>query len=60
MQSGLLSEVCFFCSLATKYFDLCFKFFPVAEVARLRELSPLWEMMQEGIDLKTIQWSQPH
>ena len=27
-------------------------------VARLREMSPLWEMVQEGIDLKTIQWSQ--
>lgn len=27
------------------------------EVARLRELSPLWEMAQEGIDLKTIQWA---
>jgi len=27
------------------------------EVNRLRELSPLWEMAQEGIDLKTIQWS---
>lgn len=26
-------------------------------VARLREISPLWEMMQDGIDLKTIQWS---
>jgi cysteine desulfurase len=26
-------------------------------VARLRELSPLWEMYQEGIDLSTIQWS---
>jgi len=24
----------------------------------LRELSPLWEMVQEGIDLKTIEWSQ--
>lgn len=23
----------------------------------LRELSPLWEMVQEGIDLKTIKWS---
>ncbi|KAF2397724.1 putative tRNA splicing protein [Trichodelitschia bisporula] len=23
----------------------------------LRELSPLWEMVQEGIDLKTIEWS---
>ena len=30
------------------------------EVARLRQLSPLWEMMQEGIDLKTIQWTQSH
>jgi cysteine desulfurase len=27
-------------------------------VARLREMSPLWEMVQEGIDLKTIKWSQ--
>ncbi|RKP12316.1 hypothetical protein BJ684DRAFT_21136 [Piptocephalis cylindrospora] len=27
-------------------------------VDRLREMSPLWEMVQEGIDLKTIQWSQ--
>ncbi|ODA83649.1 hypothetical protein RJ55_02164 [Drechmeria coniospora] len=24
----------------------------------LRELSPLWELVQEGIDLSTIQWSQ--
>jgi cysteine desulfurase len=28
-----------------------------ATVARLREMSPLWEMVQEGIDLKSIQWS---
>ena len=27
-------------------------------VQRLRELSPLWEMMQEGIDLKTVSWSE--
>jgi cysteine desulfurase len=27
-------------------------------VARLREMSPLWEMVQEGIDLKTIEWTQ--
>ena len=27
-------------------------------VAKLRELSPLWEMVQEGIDIKSIQWSQ--
>ena len=29
-------------------------------VRKLREISPLWEMVQEGIDLKTITWSQPH
>jgi cysteine desulfurase len=27
------------------------------KVARLRELSPLWEMHKEGIDLNTVQWS---
>jgi len=27
-------------------------------VERLREMSPLWEMVQEGIDIKEIQWSQ--
>ncbi|MET0052172.1 MAG: IscS subfamily cysteine desulfurase [Candidatus Thiodiazotropha sp.] len=27
------------------------------EVERLRELSPLWEMFKDGIDLKTIQWA---
>ena len=26
-------------------------------VNALREMSPLWEMVQEGIDLKSIQWS---
>ncbi|MBX7082415.1 MAG: IscS subfamily cysteine desulfurase [Nannocystaceae bacterium] len=26
-------------------------------VARLREMSPLWEMVQDGIDLSTIQWA---
>lgn len=30
----------------------------IKHVKRLREMSPLWEMVQEGIDLKTIQWSQ--
>jgi len=30
----------------------------VKHVERLREMSPLWEMVQEGIDLKSIQWSQ--
>lgn len=33
--------------------DLC-----IREVERLREMSPLWEMIQEGIDLKSIEWSQ--
>jgi cysteine desulfurase len=26
-------------------------------VAKLRELSPLWEMFQDGVDLNTIQWT---
>ena len=26
-------------------------------VARLRELSPLWEMFKDGIDISTIQWA---
>jgi cysteine desulfurase len=26
-------------------------------VNHLREMSPLWEMVQEGIDLKSIQWT---
>ena len=26
-------------------------------ITKLRELSPLWEMYQEGIDLKSIQWA---
>ena len=28
------------------------------KVEHLRNLSPLWEMVQDGIDLNTIQWSQ--
>jgi len=28
------------------------------EVKRLREMSPLWEMAQEGIDLKSIEWAE--
>ncbi len=27
------------------------------EVTRLRELSPLWEMFKDGVDLKSINWS---
>ncbi|KAL3680635.1 hypothetical protein R1sor_023591 [Riccia sorocarpa] len=30
----------------------------VDRVQKLRQMSPLWEMVQEGIDLKSIQWSQ--
>lgn len=33
--------------------DKCIK-----HVTRLREMSPLWEMVQEGIDIKEINWSQ--
>ncbi|KAK3944950.1 pyridoxal phosphate-dependent transferase [Diplogelasinospora grovesii] len=29
-----------------------------ARVGFLRELSPLWELVQEGVDLNTIEWSQ--
>ena len=29
-------------------------------VQKLRELSPLWDMMLEGIDLKAIQWNSHH
>jgi cysteine desulfurase len=28
-----------------------------ASVGKLRELSPLWEMVQEGVDLKSVQWA---
>uniref|UniRef100_A0A3Q1KIN8 Cysteine desulfurase n=1 Tax=Anabas testudineus TaxID=64144 RepID=A0A3Q1KIN8_ANATE len=30
----------------------------IQQVQRLREMSPLWEMVQEGIDLKSIKWTQ--
>ena len=29
----------------------------VAEVKRLREMSPLWEMVQEGVDLSRVKWT---
>lgn len=28
------------------------------QVTRLREMSPLWDMLNEGIDIKSIEWSQ--
>ncbi|KAL6429733.1 hypothetical protein ACFW04_007558 [Cataglyphis niger] len=30
----------------------------IKQVKRLRDMSPLWEMMEDGIDLKTINWAQ--
>jgi len=29
----------------------------VREVSRLREMSPLYEMAQQGVDLKTVTWA---
>ncbi|GAB0057398.1 Cysteine desulfurase IscS [Candidatus Magnetaquicoccaceae bacterium FCR-1] len=29
----------------------------VGAVNKLREMSPLWEMVQDGVDLKTLQWA---
>ena len=28
------------------------------QVTRLREMSPLWDMLNEGIDIKSIEWTQ--
>jgi cysteine desulfurase len=28
-----------------------------AKVGKLREMSPLWEMVKEGVDLNTVQWA---
>lgn len=30
----------------------------VKTVQKLRDMSPLWEMVQEGIDINSIDWSQ--
>jgi cysteine desulfurase len=32
----------------------------VEKVNRLREMSPLYDMVKDGIDLRTIQWTQEH
>jgi len=29
----------------------------IGKVKKLRDMSPLWEMHQEGIDLSTVQWT---
>jgi cysteine desulfurase len=28
-----------------------------SKIGKLRELSPLWEMYQEGVDLSTVEWA---
>ncbi len=28
-----------------------------AKVAKLREMSPLWEMYKDGVDLDSVQWA---
>jgi len=32
----------------------------VRSVRRLRDLSPLWDMHKQGIDVSSIEWSNPH
>ena len=32
----------------------------IDKVSRLRNMSPLWEMAQEGVDLKSIEWAAAH
>jgi len=32
----------------------------VENVTRLREMSPLYDMVKDGVDLKSIQWTQEH
>jgi len=27
------------------------------QISKLREMSPLWDMYKEGIDLNTVQWA---
>ena len=31
-----------------------------AKVKKLRDLSPLYEMVKEGVDLSRIEWANPH
>jgi cysteine desulfurase len=32
----------------------------IAKVKRLREMSPLYEMVKDGVDLSRIEWASPH
>lgn len=43
-------QYCIFC--------LCILLLILFFFCRLRDMSPLWDMVKEGIDLKTINWSQ--
>jgi cysteine desulfurase len=27
------------------------------QIGKLRDLSPLWEMFKDGVDLNTVQWA---
>ena len=38
-------------------YDLYVADLVIEAVEKLRKMSPLWEMHQEGIDLKTIEWA---
>jgi cysteine desulfurase len=31
-----------------------------AKVKKLRDMSPLYEMVKEGVDLTRIEWANPH
>lgn len=44
-------------SLTTLQIDYTINILTTA-VEKLRSMSPLWEMFQEGIDIKSIQWAQ--
>ena len=39
-----------------QWFDATQRILP-RQVTRLREMSPLWEMYKDGIDLSTVQWA---
>eukprot|EP00343_Euplotes_focardii_P012772 CAMPEP_0205833154 /NCGR_PEP_ID=MMETSP0206-20130828/48870_1 /ASSEMBLY_ACC=CAM_ASM_000279 /TAXON_ID=36767 /ORGANISM="Euplotes focardii, Strain TN1" /LENGTH=378 /DNA_ID=CAMNT_0053139281 /DNA_START=208 /DNA_END=1344 /DNA_ORIENTATION=+ len=32
----------------------------ITAVNKLRDMSPLWDMIQDGVDLNSINWTQPH
>jgi len=31
-----------------------------ARVRKLRDMSPLYEMVKEGVDLRQVEWTNPH